>query len=50
VQAANATIVLTAAQLAQSTLTAGTGVSDDLFVNVFVGVAFGEPQEFHILV
>jgi hypothetical protein len=50
VQPANTTFGLTAAQLAQTTFTAGTGVSDDLFVNVFDGVAFSGPQEFHILV
>jgi hypothetical protein len=34
IQLANQMIVLTAAQLAQSTFTADSGISDDLFVNV----------------
>jgi hypothetical protein len=49
VQAANTTFAVTAAQLAQTTFTAGTyGSSDDLFVNVYDGAAFSGPQEFHI--
>ena len=48
VQAANTTFAVTAAQLAQTTFTAGAFTSDDLFVNVYDGVAFSGPQEFHI--
>jgi Ca2+-binding RTX toxin-like protein len=49
VQAAGATFALTAAQLAQTTFTAGAaGSSDDLFVNVWDGIAFSGPQEFHV--
>jgi hypothetical protein len=48
VQAAGTTFAVTAAQLATTTFTAGTAVSDDLFVNVWDGVAFSGPQEFHV--
>ena len=48
VQAAGTTFALTAAQLAQTTFTAGTFSSDDLFVNVYDGNAFSNPKEFHI--
>ena len=48
VQAANTTFAVTAAQLAQTTFTAGLGTSDDLFVNVHDGSAFSGPQQFHI--
>ena len=50
VQAANTTFAVSKAQLAQTTFTAGTTTSDDLFVNVYDGVAFGGPKEFHLLV
>ncbi|MDQ1422636.1 MAG: hypothetical protein QOD72_134 [Acidimicrobiaceae bacterium] len=48
VQAAGTTFALTAAQLAQTTFTAGSLSSDDLFVNVYDGNAFGGPKEFHV--
>ena len=48
VQAPNATFAVSAAQLAQTTFTAGSLLSDDLFVNVYDGNAFSGPQEFHI--
>ena len=48
VQAAGTTFAVTAAQLAQTTFTAGTGSSDDLFVNVYDGSAFSGPKEFHV--
>jgi VCBS repeat-containing protein len=48
VRAANTTFAVTAAQLAQTTFTAGAFNSDDLFVNVYDGAAFSGPQEFHI--
>ena len=49
VQAAGTTFAVTAAQLAQTTFTAGRyGSSDDLFVNVWDGIAFSGPQEFHV--
>ena len=48
VQAANQTFVLTAAQLAQTTFTAGTSSSDDLIVNVYDGSAFSEVKAFRV--
>ena len=48
VQPANATFAVSAAQLAQTTFTAGSTVSDDLFVNVYDGFAFSGPLEFHV--
>ena len=48
VQAAGTTFAVTAAQLATTTFTAGTAVSDDLFVNVWDGSAFSGPKEFHV--
>jgi endoglucanase len=48
VQAANTTFAVTAAQLAQTTFTAGTSSSDDLFVNVWDGSLFSGPKEFHV--
>ncbi len=48
VQAAGTTFALTAAQLAQTTFTAGTSSSDDLFVNAWDGSAFSGPKEFHV--
>jgi len=48
VQSAGTTFAVTAAQLAQTTFTAGTGSSDDLFVNVYDGSAFSGPKEFHV--
>ena len=48
VQPANTTFAVSAAQLAQTTFTAGSMASDDLFVNVYDGAAFSGPQEFHI--
>jgi hypothetical protein len=48
VQAAGTTFAVTAAQLAQTTFTAGTATSDDLFVNVWDGSAFSGPKEFHV--
>ena len=47
-QAAGTTFAVTAAQLAQTTFTAGTGSSDDLFVNVYDGTTFSGPKEFHV--
>jgi hypothetical protein len=47
VQAAGTTFAVTAAQLAQTTFHAGT-TGDDLFVNVWDGVAFSGPKEFHV--
>ena len=48
VQAAGTTFAVSAAQLAQSTFTAGTSGSDDLFVNAWDGSAFSGPKEFHV--
>ena len=49
VQPANTTFAVSAAQLAQTTFTAGAkGASDDLFVNVYDGNAFSGPKEFHV--
>ena len=48
VQAAGTTFAVSAAQLAQTTFTAGSFNSDDLFVNVYDGMAFSGPQEFHV--
>ena len=48
VQAAGTTFAVTAAQLATTTFTAGTAVSDDLFVNAWDGIAFSGPKEFHV--
>jgi hypothetical protein len=48
VQAAGTTFAVSAAQLAQTTFTAGSFNSDDLFVNVHDGAAFSGPQEFHV--
>ena len=48
VQPANTTFAVSAAQLAQTSFTAGAGVSDDLFVNVYDGFAFSGPLEFHV--
>jgi len=48
VQAAGTTFAVTAAQLAQTTFTAGTATSDDLFVNAWDGNAFSGPKEFHV--
>jgi hypothetical protein len=48
VQAAGTTFAVTAAQLAQTTFTAGLSASDDLFVNVYDGSAFSGPKEFHV--
>jgi len=50
VQPANTTFAVSAAQLAQTTFTAGSMVSDDLFVNVYDGMAFSGPKEFHVAV
>jgi hypothetical protein len=47
-QAAGTTFAVTAAQLAQTTFTAGLSASDDLFVNVYDGSAFSGPKEFHV--
>jgi hypothetical protein len=47
VQAAGTTFAVTQAQLATTTFVAGT-TGDDLFVNVWDGVAFSGPKEFHI--
>ena len=44
----NQTFVLTAADLAQTTFTAGAIGSDDLIVNVYDGAAFSAVKEFHI--
>jgi hypothetical protein len=49
VQPANTTFAMSAAQLMQTTFTAGSIVSDDLFVNVYDGLAFSGPQEFHVV-
>jgi methionyl-tRNA synthetase len=49
VEPANMTFAVTQAQLAQTTFTAGSGVSDDLFVNVWDGQAFSGPHEFHVV-
>jgi hypothetical protein len=49
-QPANQMIVVSAAQLAQTTFTAGSKVSDDLFVNAYDGLAFGQGKEFHVSV
>ena len=48
VQAANTTFAVSASQLAQTTFTAGSLTSDDLFVNAWDGNAFSGPQEFHV--
>ena len=48
VQAAGTTFAVTAAQLAQTTFTAGLSAFDDLFVNVYDGSAFSGPKEFHV--
>jgi hypothetical protein len=48
VQLANQMIAVSAAQLAQTTFTAGSGVSDDLFVNAYDGIDFGQRAEFHV--
>ena len=48
VQPANTTFAVSAAQLAPTTFTAGSTVSDDLFVNVYDGLAFSGPLEFHV--
>ena len=48
VQAAGTTFAVSAAQLAQTTFTAGSGNSDDLFVNVYDGSTFSGPKEFHV--
>ena len=48
VQAAGTTFAVSAAQLAQTTFTAGTASSDDLFVNVWDGSLFSGPKEFHV--
>ncbi len=45
---ADATFVLTAAQLAQTTFTAGSRLSDDLIVNVYDGLDHSEVREFHV--
>jgi hypothetical protein len=45
---AGMTFAVSATQLAQTAFHAGT-VSDDLFVNVWDGVAWSGPQEFHVL-
>ena len=50
VEPANTTFAVSAAQLAQTTFTAGSTVSDDLFVNVYDGIAFSQPKEFHVVV
>jgi hypothetical protein len=50
VQAAGTTFAVTAAQLATTTFTAGTAVSDGLFVNAWDGSAFSGPKEFHVSV
>jgi hypothetical protein len=47
VQAAGTTSAVTQAQLANTTFVAGT-TGDDLFVNVWDGVAFSGPKAFHI--
>jgi hypothetical protein len=49
VQAANTTFAVSQAQLAQTTFTAGSLTSDDLFVNAWDGSAFSGPQEFHVV-
>ena len=49
VQAANTTFAVSAAQLAQTTFTAGL-VSDDLFVNAWDGIDYSGPKEFHVKV
>ena len=49
VKPANVTFAVSAAQLAQTTFHAGTTVSDDLFVNVYDGVAWSNPKEFHVI-
>ena len=49
VQAANQTFVLTPAQLAQTTFTAGSMTSDNLVVNVYDGAAFSAVEEFHLV-
>ena len=47
-QAAGTTFAVSEAQLAQTTFTAGTSSSDDLFVNVWDGGLFSGPKEFHV--
>ena len=48
VQAAGTTFAVSEVQLAQTTFTAGTSSSDDLYVNVWDGSLFSGPQEFHV--
>ena len=48
VQAANITFAVNAAQLAQTTFTAGAFTSDDLYVNTWDFSLFSGPQQFHI--
>jgi hypothetical protein len=48
VQAAGTTFAVSETQLAQTTFTAGTSSSDDLFVNVWDGSLFSGPKEFHV--
>jgi hypothetical protein len=50
IQAANTTFAVNAAQLAQTTFTAGSHLSDDLYINAWDGVAFSGPQQFHVSV
>jgi hypothetical protein len=35
-------------QLARTTFTAGSRLSDDIFVNAFDGAAWAGPKEFHV--
>ena len=46
VQPANTTFAVSAAQLAQTTFTAGSMVSDDLFVNVYDGWTSAQRKNF----
>ena len=48
VQAADTTFAVNAAQLAQTTFTAGSRLSDDLYVNAWDGASYSGPQQFHI--
>jgi hypothetical protein len=48
VQMAGTTFAVSETQLAQTTFTAGTSSSDDLFVNVWDGSLFSGPKEFHV--
>ena len=48
VKPAGVTFAVTAAQLAQTAFHAGSTGSDDLFVNVYDGVAWSGPKEFHV--